>query len=236
MLEAGRRLLEEGRRDLGYLFVVGEEVDHCGAIAAADLSFPDLRAIVLCEPTCNRIALGQKGILKLRVSATGRAGHSAFSEAGHSAVHPLVRTLARWLDHPWPDDPMLGDTTLNIGLIGGGIAANVHAPTAEAEVLFRTVRPAAEMREAVARQTPPDLRVEEISANDPVHLKPVDGFDTTVIPFNTDAPWLLRLAPTVVYGPGDIRTAHCPDEILHDRDLMEGIRAYGDIAAALLAP
>lgn len=234
MLAAWRGLPAALRQHVGFLLVVGEEVDHCGAIAAADLSFPDLRAIVLCEPTCNRIALGQKGILKLRVSASGRAGHSAFPEAGHSAVHPLVRTLARWLDHTWPDDPDLGPTTLNVGLIGGGIAANVHAPDASAEVLFRTVRPAAQMRDEVARVTPSDVLVEEISANDPVRLTPVEGFATTVIPFNTDAPWLQQLAPTVLYGPGDIRTAHCADEILTDRDLLAGIADYGAIAAALL--
>src|SRR5690554_33491 len=54
MAQAGARLLEAGIEDFGYLFVVGEEVDHCGAKAAR--ATQRLRAlkterIVLCEPT-----------------------------------------------------------------------------------------------------------------------------------------------------------------------------------------
>src|SRR5687767_15085073 len=64
MLEAGRRLRRAGRGGFGYLFVVGEEVDHAGAKSAATTIAP-VRDIILCEPTRCRIVDAQKGVAKL---------------------------------------------------------------------------------------------------------------------------------------------------------------------------
>src|SRR5690606_2234635 len=96
MAQAGARLLEAGIEDFGYLFVVGEEVDHCGAKAAR--ATQRLRAlkterIVLCEPTRNRIVSAQKGMVRLRLETRGVAGHSAFPERGDSAINHLLDAL-----------------------------------------------------------------------------------------------------------------------------------------------
>ena len=64
MAAAGQRLLADGRTDFGYLFVVGEEVDHAGARLAPQLGVQTER-IILCEPTTNRVVAAQKGMIKL---------------------------------------------------------------------------------------------------------------------------------------------------------------------------
>ncbi|MDP6959825.1 MAG: M20/M25/M40 family metallo-hydrolase, partial [Planctomycetota bacterium] len=46
MLHAGKSLLMEGFQDFGYLFLVGEEVDHCGAIEARKLGLSPTACIV----------------------------------------------------------------------------------------------------------------------------------------------------------------------------------------------
>jgi len=146
MLEAGRRLLAAGRRDFGYLFLVGEELDHAGASAAngweALHSRPSSggeRYLIVGEPTENRVAVGHKGLIGARVRARGTTCHSAYPEEGDSAVHRLLRGLAKVLGADFGTSEALGPATVNIGEIRGGVAHNVLAPEAEATVLVRVV-------------------------------------------------------------------------------------------------
>ena len=50
------------RSEVGASLVVGEEVDHIGAIEAAKEDRGGVDAIIMCEPTQNRLSRGQKGI------------------------------------------------------------------------------------------------------------------------------------------------------------------------------
>jgi metal-dependent amidase/aminoacylase/carboxypeptidase family protein len=47
--------------------------------------------------------------------------------------------------------PMLGETTINIGSLAGGVADNVIAPWAEARLMARLVTPAAEVEDLLRR-------------------------------------------------------------------------------------
>ncbi len=235
MLRAYDVLPEEARAKVGFLLVVGEEVDHIGAIVASRSSYPSLRATILCEPTRNRMALGQKGILSAVVSAQGKAGHSAFPEAGVSAVHRLVSGLHRLIDRPWQQDPFLGPTTFNIGTVSGGLAANIFAPSASAEVLFRVVGSLGELESEVRSALGPELEMQVRASNPPVRLLAwPEHFPTDVVPFNTDAPYLAQAAPVILVGPGDIRTAHSPNEHITVGDLHEGVATYIRIVTGIL--
>jgi acetylornithine deacetylase len=85
------------------------------------------------------MARAQKGILRARIRTTGRAGHSGYPEIGPSAIDRLVEALVGLRRSSWPVDPKRGLTTLNVGVIRGGVAANVIAPSAVAELVFRLV-------------------------------------------------------------------------------------------------
>lgn len=227
-------LAPEERAQVGFSLVVGEEVDHIGAIEAAKADWSDVEAIVMCEPTRNQLSRGQKGILKLLLEAEGEAGHSAFPEAGHSANHALIEVCSDLLSHRWPSDDALGPTTLNVGTFHGGVAANVFAPTARAEVLFRVVSDLDALRAEVTRVVGERVRIHEVAANPAVPLLWWEGFETDVVPFNTDAPYLCHHAPVVLVGPGDIRTAHSPDEHIHRDAIDEGIVLYQRVIRGLL--
>ena len=54
----------------------------------------------------------------------------------------LVRLLAELDSVELPRDPLLGETTINIGMLSGGVADNVVAPSAEARMMARLVGPA----------------------------------------------------------------------------------------------
>lgn len=234
MLRAWDRLPEPVRGRVGFLLVVGEEVDHIGAIVAGRQDYPALRTTILCEPTRNHLAVGQKGILKAALSCCGKAGHSAFPEVGHSAVHDLVAGVGRLLDHTWPSDPLLGPTTLNVGTISGGVAANVFAPTATADVLFRATGPVDDLLAEARRVAGPSVSFDVAARNEPTRLLAwPDRFDTDVVPFNTDAPYLEHTAPVVLVGPGDIRNAHSPDEHITVEDIRAGEELYIELLVEL---
>src|SRR6202044_822722 len=75
MIHAVESLLAAGQRNIGLLFVVGEERNSAGAYRAAK-DPRGSRYIVNGEPTGNRLALGSKGVLRYEVCATGKMAHS----------------------------------------------------------------------------------------------------------------------------------------------------------------
>src|SRR5690606_20416701 len=128
-----------------------------------------------------------RGILRVRLAAQGRAAHSSRPELGESAIDKLVDALVRLRAQPLPEDGLLGRTHYTVGLIAGGVAPNVVPPHAEAEVMFRTVGPVADLQPALdsIRGLVETSTVLEVPA---VQLTTVDGFDTAAFPFTTDIP------------------------------------------------
>src|ERR1700686_97032 len=116
MIAAARKLLDVGMRNLGLLFVVGEERNSAGAKAAATTPRGS-RFLINGEPTENRLALGSKGALRYEVTAHGKLAHSAYPELGHSAIHTLLDVLRDIREIPLPKEALLGASTLNIGTI-----------------------------------------------------------------------------------------------------------------------
>ncbi len=222
------------------LLVVGEETDHAGAAAAARSALRP-RHVVLGEPCGIAPARAQKGLLRLRVRARGRAGHSAYPELGASAVHRLVAALARLLaGPPLPAEPGFGETTVNVGTISGGLAANVIAPEAEALVLIRCAAAvdtvlAAARDLLVAQGGAEGVAVTELGRAEPLAFDAVGQVAGDAVPFNTDAHTLGPLGASMsLLGPGDMRCAHAPHERLAIADLAEGIAAYTRIVEDLL--
>ncbi|HEY3835190.1 MAG TPA: M20/M25/M40 family metallo-hydrolase, partial [Bryobacteraceae bacterium] len=83
MITAAEELLDAGDREFGLLFVVGEERNSAGALAAAKTPRGS-KFVINGEPTENKLALGSKGALRLELVASGRMAHSAYPELGES--------------------------------------------------------------------------------------------------------------------------------------------------------
>ena len=234
MLEAGRRLRAEGARDFGYLFVVGEEVDHSGAKAAATLGLK-VRDIILCEPTRCRVIAAQKGVAKVRMDAEGRAAHSGFPHRGVSAVDRLLAVLETLRHREWPTHDVLGETFFNVGLISGGVAANVLAPAASAELMFRTVGPTAEILSALDDALVDGVTYEVLTENSPELFDVPDGYETGVANFNTDASFMKSMGRILLGGPGDIEVAHSAHEHITLEELDRGVELYTRLGRELLS-
>jgi acetylornithine deacetylase len=169
----------------------------------------------------------------VRLRASGRAAHSSFPELGDSAIDKLIDALIELRSIELPSDELLGRTHYTVGLISGGVAPNVVSPSAEAEVMFRTVSDAADVRRAIA---PLERRVaiEPVLDVPPARLTTVAGFDTGVFPYTTDIPFLSSWGQPLLFGPGSIHVAHTADEFVEVSDLTSAVDGYVRIARELL--
>jgi acetylornithine deacetylase len=120
-------------------------------------------------------------------------------------------------------------------VLEGGVAANVFAPTARAELLFRAVSPVEPILERCREAVGEGVELLDPVYNDPVFFDPPEDVDTCTVPFNTDATYLAELGPVWLVGPGDIRVAHSDHEYIDLGSLVDGIAIYESLARSALA-
>jgi len=229
---AAERLRATGERRVGLLFVVGEERGSDGA-SVANRTPAGSRFLINGEPTDNRLGTGTRGVLRLRLQASGRAAHSAIPEHGESAIDKLIDALIALRSISLPSDADLGSTYYSIGLIEGGIAPNVISPSASAEVLFRTVGPPEDIVGAI-QPLERFVTSEEILRVPVVKLHTVPGFPTAAFRFTTDVPFLDAWGTPLLFGPGSILVAHTSDEHLDLADFEHAIDGYERLAKECL--
>lgn len=235
MTAAVESLLSEGARGLALLFVVGEERNSAGALAAAR-NPRGSRYLINGEPTENKLALGSKGALRVELRASGRMAHSAYPELGESAIEKLLDVLEAVRRIPLPADPVLGPSTLNIGTISGGRAPNVIADFAQAELMVRLVGDPSAISQAIRAAAAGRAEVREVLCVPAVRLNAPDGFETTVVAYTTDIPafggaW----GEPFLVGPGSIHVAHTLEERVPKRQLRQAVEVYRQLAARLLS-
>ncbi|MDQ2976408.1 MAG: M20/M25/M40 family metallo-hydrolase [Acidobacteriota bacterium] len=233
---AAQRLRNEGITDIGLLLTVDEEMGSAGA-KVANLSKPARQRNYLIngEPTDNMLAIATKGSLRLTIRTSGRASHSAYPEQGESAIEKLLDILQDIRNCKWPADKLLGETTSNIGVVGGGTRANVIPAGAFADLQLRLVSKADGVKEILEAAVAGRAEIEYLSAHDPVHLLKVDGFDQTVVRFTTDIPYLSNWGRPLLLGPGSILNAHTEHESVGKQELERAVDLYSQLVRALLA-
>ena len=215
------------------LFVVGEETTHDGAYAAN--AWPTTsRALIDGEPTESTLAIGTKGALRLLFRAEGVAAHSAYPQLGRSAIHALLEVLHDVRALKFPTDPVLGDTTLNVGVVAGGVADNVVAAEARARVMIRLVSDADEVLTRVREAARDRVEIREVVRVAPMRLATIDGFPTSVVAYATDVPVLSSWGTPYLFGPGSINVAHRDDEHVEIAELHTAIEAYERLVRSAL--
>jgi acetylornithine deacetylase len=233
-VETARRLKGSGERDFGLLFLVGEETMSDGA-RVANQHAPGSEFIINGEPTDNKLAIGSKGILRVDIQARGRMAHSAYPHLGESAIEKLLDILHDLRRLPLRKHPVLGDATMNIGVIQGGRAANVVPDEASAQILFRTVDNSDHLQGAVTRVLDGRCEFEFVRATPPLLMERLDGFETEVVAFTTDLPNLTRWGRPLLLGPGSIDVAHTANEHIGKGDLLRAVDLYARLVRQLLA-
>lgn len=237
---------------LGMLFVVSEEVGGTGMKAFASYARnTTFRAGIFGEPTEGKLASGHKGSQRLDVEVKGRSAHSAYPWLGVSAVNYLAEAVVAMnaLEPALPRSELLGATTLNAGVIRGGVAGNVVPEAANASVVIRIARSEDDAVENVRDMvtgmlSPIKMKAEEANATfeliwsnasypAPILDTDVEGLEVAPVFYGTDIPSLPQVEKKYLFGTGTIEVAHTPDEGLSQDELVEAAEAYGLILRSL---
>jgi len=248
--EAWARRPADARPPLLVVLTGGEERGCEGARALARAgTLEPAGALIVAEPTGLAARPGHRGVLWLRAAFHGRAAHASTPQLGRNAISAAARSVLALEGLPHDDDPVLGPTSLSVGLIDGGVAPNLVPDRCEITIDVRTTPAAgsAVWRERIgsvldgAADLAPLLSLDAVrSHGDEPALRAlltalgVDGFDVAA-PFFTDASVLAGAldAPTLIWGPGDARLAHAADEHCAVDEIAQAARRLASLPEAL---
>jgi glutamate carboxypeptidase len=156
-----------------------EEIGSPESLRRIEVIARRVRRVFVLEPSLGAagdLKTRRKGSLRFTIRAFGKAAHSGLDpEKGASAIRELARVI-QWLYEQ--ADPTRG-VTVNVGVIAGGLRANVVAPEAWAELDIRVLAEADARRLeravlALAAATP-GTRLEVTGGIDRPPLEPTTG-------------------------------------------------------------
>jgi len=232
--------MEQLRHRLCFVFTSDEEVGCRGARFLLAENAMRAKHAIVGEPTSLVPARAGKGYCLASICVKGRAAHSAYPEAGVSAIFAAARLIREIellgeelklsrneaFSPPW--------TTLNIGEIRGGTAKNIvptecsfllewrPVPGQEPEFVLERVREIIRHSGDAVETTVLRMDIGFESRVESAVVQAVLGPDgaSQTIAFGTEAPWLTQMgAEVVVLGPGSMLTAHSPRECVPIKEL-----------------
>jgi acetylornithine deacetylase len=225
--------LEDG--EVSLLFDVGEEYGGDGIRYVENEVDYHWETVIFGEPTELKLGVGHKGGYGGVINVTGLASHSGYPELGIDANSILIDVLTKLKNLDLPSDELLGNSSLNIGLIEGGVAGNVISPHASASLLFR-VTGALDQFPSLVKQAIKETEyashvdyVEYEFKEGPVFFEyQIPGFQSIVLGYGTNAFTLKKnkIPHKILYGPGTIHVAHGPNEHVTTDDLIEAVQGY----------
>jgi len=236
---------------LRLVLTADEEVGCVGIKHLLDSGMLKPRRAVIGEPTSLHVARAGKGYCLAEVTVFGAAAHSAHPQKGRSAIYGAARLITAIEQfaaelaaerHSFfsPDF-----TTLNVGTIQGGTAKNVVPERCSFQLEWRPIpgQSADRVPQAVTslaaklQESDPEFRWKlqvmrqqggfETSADSGLvrSIEALTGRVATSIPFGSEASLLADVADeVVVFGPGDMTTAHSSRECVSLAALDEAVR------------
>ena len=232
IVEACKRLAEEGKTDFGMLLLAGEETGSWGAKAFAKTDFR-AEYLVVGEPTDNCMVSASKGTKSFDLKFMGEPFHSGYPQYGVSAVDLFVAFVNALKAKDFGMDPVLGETTWNIGLLHSDNPQNILSPELTCRLYFRTTFVSDEavcqwMEEAssVIPGLTGNLAVTARGGDTPARYWTVEGLPSKSVAFGSDAPHLKNFMHKAICGPGSITVAHRDDECVRVADPATAVEQY----------
>ena len=226
MFEACRRLEAEGRTGFALLVLSGEETGSFGAKAyTRDCQGGEI--VIVGEPTDNRMVTASKGTKSFDVRILGKSCHSGYPERGVSAVERFIDFMEKVRSAGFPEDPVLGPTTYNVGLLSSPNQQNILSPELTFRIYFRTTfasdAAVCEFMESMKNEF---TEITARGGDTPMEYLTVAGIPQTTVAFGSDAPQLHKFSRRALCGPGSILVAHTPDEFVLLEDLEKAAGQY----------
>ena len=244
-----------GKAGITLIFTAGEETGSQGAsyLAALDQVLGDCGALVVGEPTANYPLVGHKGSLWLEIETTGVTAHGSMPEHGENAIYKALEAVNKLqeFDFKVTPHPFLGNPTLNVGTIAGGLNINSVPDRAVIGVDMRTVPglPNDALYQKMKSYLGEDVKIKSVVDMGSVTTDPENEWIQVVfdilesflgvrpeprgVAYFTDASILTPAfdrPPTVILGPGEPAMAHKTNEFCHVSKIEEAAKIYFEIA------
>ena len=226
MITACQKLAEEGCTNYGLLLLAGEETGSWGAKAFAKTGFK-ADYLVVGEPTDNCMVSASKGTKSYDLKFTGEAFHSGYPDQGVSAVDLFLEFMNKLNAQDFGIDPVLGDTTWNVGLLKSDNPQNILSPELTCRLYFRTTSVSDKaVQEWMEKAQNERLAITPRGGDTPAKYWTVDALPSKWVAFGSDAPHLTNFKHKAICGPGSIAVAHRDDEFVLTADLEKAVEQY----------
>ena len=238
MMTACLELAESGfAGSFGLLLLAGEETGSYGA-KAWTRDCPGGDWIIVGEPTDNRMVSASKGTKSFRITMRGKACHSGYPHLGHSAVLDFNDFVNALKQRDLSIDPVLGETTWNIGCLSAGNPQNILCPELSFRLYFRTTATSDDIVSALPQEwaeTFPGIEVEAFGGDTPMKYDVLPGYDTAPVSFGSDTPRLTGFTHRAMCGPGSIFVAHTDREYVLMSELRKAVEQYKRMISSITA-
>ena len=226
MYSACLELEKEGCTGFGLLLLSGEETGSFGARHFSK-SHPGYKYVIVGEPTDNRMTSASKGTKAFEVTIKGKSCHSGYPQFGESAVNRFVDFANELKNKDFAIDPVLGETTWNIGRLQSENPQNVLSDRLVFRTYFRTTFYSdSQVCEYMENKRCEDIEITSFGGDTPSSYLTLDGFEKGTVAFGSDAPQLKNFKKKILYGPGSILVAHTAHEHIKMSELETARNNY----------
>ncbi len=235
---------------LRLILTADEEIGCVGAAHLISSGLIKPKRVIVGEPTSLHPARAGKGYCLAEITVFGEEAHSAHPQKGKSAIFRAARLITAIEEYSSvlaeEQNPFFSPnfTTLNIGTVQGGTAKNIVPGQCRFQLEWRPIPgqspdviPVAVSKIIDTLQSADpgfrcDLKIIRQQAGfasgpDSQLVRSVEtltGRNATSIPFGSEASLLASVAEeAIVFGPGDMRTAHSSRECVPLTELDEAV-------------
>ncbi|ASK60728.1 acetylornithine deacetylase [Virgibacillus phasianinus] len=187
-------LKEEGlpiKGEVTLLATVGEEAGAVGSRQLTERGYAEsLDALIIAEPTQNKIKIAHKGALWPQIITYGKTAHGSMPDVGVNAIihmnEIIHEILGEEFELKYEEDELLGSPTYSIDVIKGGSNTNIVPDQCFTNIDIRTV-PSQDHKQIIeqieqviekVKKKYPELKAEIRTLNDqsPVKTSSEDPF------------------------------------------------------------
>ena len=226
LFEVCKQLRKEGNTDFGLLMTCGEEDGSHGAVEA-NKHIKNCDFVIVGEPTENKLIKASKGNFCIGFKFKGKNCHSGYPELGDNAIDRMMKFVQKVNELEFPEDEILGRTTWNIGKLESNNAHNVVSDLVTMKMFFRTTFKTHDMIvdkvKSVIIDEEDKIEMNVYFDHVPVRFYTVEGIETGVVAYGTDAPSFTNIKNKILYGPGSILVAHTEKEFIKISDIYKAV-------------
>jgi len=221
-------------------------------LASRGLPIPTIH--LLGEPSHLNITCSFKGRLWFKVTTLGKASHGGAPQEGINAIEKMMTLISQFQNIPKENHPLMGEDTLNLGMIEGGEKVNIVPSQCTAHFDFRMCPPGnGDISESRLRGVIKDLMAKDrdfrikgfeiYEKRDPVEIHPnhsvIEKMSECVEEVTGRKPQrigslsagdlyysLKKGIPGAWIGPGDPRLFHKVDEHVEIEELVQAAQIY----------